>query len=355
MGIREFIEKIINSFKKTETKLLTGEIETGTNSAQAFRMRNREQVAIDEDMNKETIEEIILEYIFQYQKQIQMGTVKDVSYRAFTRMFYEGQEEVGGNLENQNKLKQKIHKVSKYRVDGQYSSDGTPIFYHISQNTPEGQRITDKDEKIYKIYLNCERKDISRLAGEILKKLDKIDDCAFRMKFIAESQMSEKSKRYQRNDKIVIYTAKEIDKERIIASLIELKRNKPELFSSRKKLPLMPKINGFIGCINQGRNIVTTPLYESKYADTYNSKLATIMEDCMISSIREISARDAKLVYAMDGYYGENPNEYLRTFKIMNPEQVHQVVDMFKTQLVDCCEKSNIKIDMDKETPDQQK
>lgn len=355
MNVKELIEKIINRFRKPKQNLLVGEVDTSFNRAKAFRAKNRENVSIDTSATKESLDDCILEYISQYTKQVENGTKDDISYKAFTRMFYSGEEEVGRNAEYQEKLKEKIHKNKKYRVDGQYSSKGRPIFYHISQNSGAGEKITDKDENMYKIYLNCERKDIARLAGEILKKADKIDECAFRMKFMAESDDSEKSKRYQRNDKIVIYTNNEIDKERLISSIIDLKREKPDLFSNRKKLPLMPKVNGFIGCIKQGKSEVSTPLHKVKYADTYNSKLATIMEDCMISSLRDISARDEKMFDAIDGYFGEDAKEYLKTFKMMNPEQIHQVVEMFKSQLVECCARSNIDIDVGKETPDQQR
>lgn len=355
MGAKEFIKGIINRIRKPKQNLLTGDIDPNFNKTHAFKegLKHKEPISTVEE--KETIEDCILEYIEQYIKQVEIGTKHEISYKAITRMFSGGKEEIGKNAEFQQKLKDKIHKSSQYRIDGQYSSNGKPIFYHISQNTPEGQKITDHDANLYKIYLNCERKDIAKLSGELLKKINGIDQCAFRIKFMAESDDIEISKHYQRNDKIVIYTPNEIDKERIISSITDLKSEKPELFSNKKKLPLMPKVNGFIGCIKQGHNIVSTPLYKAKYADTYNDKLAKIMEDCMVSSLREISARDAKLVYAIDGYYGEDAKEYLKTFNLMTPGQIQDVVEMFKLQLSQSCKESNLDIDLEEETPNQQR
>ena len=355
MGAKEFFEKFINKLRRPKQQLLTGDVEIGYDKSKAFRGKYKEEVSIESQTTKESLEDCILEYICQYRKQIETGESKDLSYKAFTRMFYEGHEEIGRNAENQDKLKEKIAKNKKYRLDGKYTSDGKPIFYSISQNSIEGQRITDKDENMYRIYLNCERKDIAGLTGEILKRLDKISDCAFRMKFLAESDEMQKSKRYQRNDKIVIYTQDEIDKERIINCLTELKRQKPKLFSDRKKLPLIPKVNGFIGCVKQGKSVVSTPLYAAKIAETYDKKLASIMEDCMISSIREVSVIEERRFDAIEGYFGEDPKEYLKAFSIMGQDQVNQVVQIFKTQLIECCEKSNVPIDIETETPNQQR
>lgn len=353
MGIKEVVGKIINRIIRPKQQALPSTTVSPPDRAGAFRKSHMTGSTIYTDGTKESLDDCILEYISQYKRQLESGESNNVSYKAFTRMFYEGQEEVGKNAGNQEKLKDKIGRNKKYRIDGQYSSKGKPIFYHISQNSIEGQRITDKDENMWKIYLNCERKDISRLTGELLKRLDKISNCAFRMKFIAESGEMQKSKRYQRNDKIVIYTQDSIDKERIINCITELKRQKPQLFSNRKKLPLMPKVNGFIGCVKQGKRAVSTPLYEVRGADTYNSKLATIMEDCMIFSIREISARDERIVREMEGYFGEDPEEYLKAFDIMDQNQVNQVVQMFKLQLIEYCEKSDLAIDKGSEPVNQ--
>lgn len=356
MNAKEIINKILEKFRKPKHNLLEGYVDESFDKARYFREKNKLNVQqANEVTQEESLEDCILEYIFQYQKQVQNGENNNVSYKAFTRMFYDEREDAENNAEYQQKLKDKIYKNKKYRIDGQYSSRGKPIFYHISQNTPESEKITDKDENMNKIYLNCERKDIARLTGEILKKIDKIDRCTFKMKFLAESDETEKSKRYQRNDKIVIYTDNDIDKERIISSIIDLKRKKPELFSDKKKLPLMPKINGFIGCIKQGKNTVSTPLYDYVPADTYNSKLAKIMEDCMIYSILDVFSRDEELYDYMNGYYGDDPVECLRAFGMMNQSQIKQVVERFKQDFIECCQKSDIAIDKGKVETSQQR
>lgn len=356
MNAKEIIKKFLEKFRKPKHNFLEGNVDKNFDKAKYYRQQHRlKKQPIVEVEQEESLEECIEEFIYRYRQQIQNGEDNDVSYKAFTRMFYGEREDVEDNEKFQQKLKDKIHKSKKYRIDGQYTSKGKPIFYHISKTTPESERITDKNENMNKIYLNCERKDIARLTGEILKKIDKIDKCAFKMKFLAESDEMEKSKRYQRNDKIVIYTDNEIDKERIISSIIELKRSKPELFSSKKRIPLMPKINGFIGCVKQGKNTINTPLYDYVPADTYNSKLAKMMEHCMISSIIDVFSRDEKIYDYMNGYYGDDPIECLKAFGMMDQSQIKQVVGLFKEQFIKYCEKSNIEICGEKKETSQQR
>ena len=165
------------------------------------------------------------------------------------------------------------------------------------------------------------------------------------MKFIAESPESSIRKTYQRNDKIVIYVDNVIDKEKIINSITNLRQEKQELFSNSKQLPLMPKVNGFIGCVKQGKNIISTPLYDIRCTNTYNSKLSTIMEDCFICSLKQITSKNEDLAKITNCYSGNDIKPYLRAFRTMNSEQISQVVDIIKTQLIECCEKSHINID----------
>lgn len=347
MSIKKILITLMDKFKRKQ-KLLTSNLEEKQKHDDLSKLWIESlEFKIDPQSlkNKNSLEDCILEYINQYIKQVNEGTIKDISYKAFTRMFDESNDEIGKNNEYQQKLKDKINKTKKYRLDEQYQSKGDPIFYQIFKEDLDENEFDNKNANLCTIYLNCERKNIARLTGEILKKLDKVKDCNFKMKFLAESSESSITKRYQRNDKIILYTDNAIDKDRIISCITDLRQEKQNLFSNEKQLPLMPKVNGFIGCVQQGENSVTTPLCENKYADTYNSKLSIIMEDCLTYGLKKIMTENPNLEIEINSDYNDNPKQYLKALKRMRPEQISQLITIMKNELINCCEKSNIEID----------
>ena len=69
---------------------------------------------------------------------------------------------------------------------------------------------------------------------------------------------------YQRNEKIVIYAENHGVAVKIAEQINRIRSKKPELFSSTKTLPFIPKLHGFIGIAENVINKHTnTPLGEA--------------------------------------------------------------------------------------------
>lgn len=244
-------------------------------------------------------------------------------------------------------MKDKILSNKKYTINSKYSSRGELIYYYILDGNSKNNEINEENKNLEKIYLNCERKDIADLANEVFEVIKNLKDCPLKIGFVAEDNQTGANRAYQRNDKIVIYTASAIDKERIMNAIMQLKIRKPKLFSDKKELPLMPKTNGFIGVTKQGENRIVTPLYEKilpSSSSTYEGKLSVLMEDCLTASIMEVSESDEELFNSMAIHCGEDTQKCLTTFKAMDTPMQERVTKKFKELLVESCKKSNLDI-----------
>lgn len=349
---KNIFQLLLRIFNKKPQQLIEGEIDPSykdKNRSFRSKMAKSDRRTSYNKIHEKTIEECIEEFIIKYDEQVKRGTKKrDCAYKAFTRLFSDKNEDINNNLKNQEKLKELIltkRKYEKYNIIPQINN-GHISFFHITE--PDTENIKNENPNIERIYVNCERKNIANLTKAILDKIDKIEGCPVRMKFVAEDQTNN----YERNDKIVIYAETGIAKERIINAVKELKSEQPKLFSGGKQLPIIPKIDGFIGHVKQGdTNSIATPLQDQgKGGRTYHDKVSQIMEDSITYSIRKVALKDPVLKLALQQHSDEYKlADHLNIYHSMSEEQIDEVTGQAKAQFIEFCQKSNVPISYEQE------
>lgn len=242
----------------------------------------------NDTLKEPSLEECIKEFIEQYGKVLKEDSIqpKNRSYAAFERMFCGEEERAGKNEINQKKLMNYVSKNKNLRTDFQQSNNRT-VFLHIQGD--EGIN-TKEDTEMEKIYLNCKRENIALLAKGILNKIEKPCGNKLQMKYVAEqifdedkrTELSKEIKNYQRNDKIVIYSKDSNMTNTITEKINELKKEKPNLFSEDKYLPMMPKKYGFIGVVGNNKFESIDTYMGTITGETYNEYMSNIMSNSIL-------------------------------------------------------------------------
>ena len=240
------------------------------------------------NLREPSFEECVDEFIRNYYNISLLNPNKnDINYSTFIHMFCNEEEDIGSNYNEQEKLMDLVRKQG-YTTAPQFSDDDRIIFIHIYRQDGFNEN-TNLD--MVKLYINCDRKNISLLTNHILQKIRTTVGAKLYLKFISEqnSDCSEKPennsfiKNYQRNDKIVIYAENPYNAEKIATKINELRSEHPELFSFDKTLPFIPKKYGFIGFASKkSTDFAQTPLGTAG-GSTYNDYISDFLFFCIIS------------------------------------------------------------------------
>ncbi len=340
MSIVQKIKDFLARFKKREEPKLLNE---GNQNSNTERNEFIESLRVSKiAQNEPSIEDCICEFIKQYELR-EKNTSKEVNpYKVFIGMFC-GEEEAGNNQKNQEKLSQYVKKTG-FRIDYQYSGDKVS-FMHISGKDGIDEQ---KNPNVEKLYINCERKNIALLTAEIFKSIKGIAGDKLQMKCVSEQLLNEqkeyenkqKFKNYQRNDKIVIYAENSIMADRIAEEINLIRDKKPDLFSTNKAVPFLPKKCGFLGIAKEKRGAsVQTPLgYAS--GRTYNDYLSDIFYQSIVAGFDKefgINSNNCK----------ESPEErmkqYTSVFSDFSNEQRTSVLKNCKDIFLDVCTKGKVK------------
>lgn len=236
MNIIKMLKDFFSGLRKEKPKLLM--------PTDNEKVNNEMTKYVLKVVKEPTLEGCIKEFIKQYSIQEKYEPKRlDKSYKAFVGMFCK-EEEKGNNLKNQIKLKEHVRKQG-YQIVSQRSKNRT-VFMHIIGKIGIDEK---KDHEVEKLYINCDRKDIASLTEAIFDEIRDIAGDKLQMKciseqFIEEDIEAEKRKpikNYQRNDKIVIYALNHAMAETIAQRINELRVRNPNLFSTTKTIPLLPK------------------------------------------------------------------------------------------------------------------
>lgn len=340
MDIVEKIKSFLKRLKKEQPKMLPEPTRTHKKESYIDKFKVKSVVADKEP----TIEESFDEFIKQYarQEEISKGNLNN-TYRAFSRMFCKENEEIGNNLKNQEKLKKLVRERGCY-CSYQYAK-GTIAFLHIM-----GEDGLDefKDAKLEKLYINCDRKNISELTANIFDRIQGIAGDKLQMKCVCEQFLDENkkeeeknpNKNYQRNDKIVVFAENHEMADRMADEINELRYKKPELFSNTKKLPFIPKKYGFIGIgKKQLGEYAETPVGTAA-GRTYNDYMSEIVCHSVVAAF------DTCL--KMGPETSEEPitvrmGEYSRIYPEMQPDEKQQILQKSKEIFGNICHENGIK------------
>lgn len=346
MSILDKIKGIFSRFQKKEQPLLLPTNKVNINSGEEFRKGYAAQVV--ESPKEPTLEECIEEFIAQYaiQEEINPNSY-NISYNAFKRMFCSEEEEIGENDKNQTKLMELIRKRGDHTTP-QISKDRV-AFMHISGEIGIDE---NKDRDVEKIYLNCDRKNIALLTGAIYREICDITGDKLQMKFVSEqcydflegaNEEDKIVKNYQRNDRIVIYAENHAKAEQISEKINELRRSNPQLFSTTKTLPLLPKKFGFIGIGKEKRGVaVKTPLGITAGA-TYNDLLAEVMFNSVVSGFDiEMSGMVLSQDTGEKTPQSERMRQYAEVFDKMSPEQKNRIISNSRDVFLQVCRENNV-------------
>lgn len=249
--------------------------------------RKKYKVPPTPNLREPSFEECIDAFINKYLFINNLNPDNDtIDYSAFISIFCDKEEDIGSNFKEQQKLMQLV-KQQGYQTAPQISDDRI-IFIHISGKDGLNEK---KDLDMVKLYINCDRKNISLITNLIFQKIRIIVGTKLQLKCISEqyvdwckeAENNSVIKNYQRNDKIVIYAENPHMAELIAEQINELRREHPELFSSEKTLPFIPKKYGFIGFVSKkSSDYARTPLGIAS-GSTYNDYISNLIFCCTIS------------------------------------------------------------------------
>lgn len=306
-------------------------------------IRTRYAVRPVKNPREPALEECIEEFIKQYRLQEDISPENpNKSYNAFRRMFCDQPEPMGNNYKNQQSL-MKFVKKHGGRTSTQYSNDRA-VFMHISGEIGIDEK---KNHEVEKLYINCERKDISLLAGVIYREIRNVAGEKLQMKCISEQYFRDDEQRegektiknYQRNDKIVIYAVDHKMAEIITEKINALRLKKTKLFATVKAVPLLPKKCGFIGVGKENRGAsAKTPLgYAS--GRTYNEFLSDIMFQSIVAGFDEnISGTSS----GHDSNPEERMSQYVSIYNNMIPDQRNAIISKSRGIFLQICRENNV-------------
>lgn len=248
----------------------------------------------------------------------------------------------GRNKIEQNKLT-KLVKKRGFSIGNQYSNNRN-VFLHIM-----GKRGIDehKDNDVVKLYINCDRKNISLLTGIIFDGICNIAGDKLQMKCVSEQlfgndeqlENSKKIKNYQRNDKIVIYAENDSKSEMIAEKIKQLRLQYPYLFSENKTMPLLPKKYGFIGYGKEHPyNHAKTPVGVAA-GKTYNEYMSDILFQSLVSGF-DYNRSGASNEHSID--VEKRMSEYVKIYSEMLPEQRNAILGKSKEVFLQVCRDNRV-------------
>jgi len=342
MGIKELLTSMLPGFLKKEIPALPTEVKESSGFGSGFYIKPIKTP--EEPTLKECIEEFIAQYLIQ--ERVNPNSTSK-AYKAFRRMFCSEEEDIGKNEKKQNDL----HKIVRRNNDslGSQISNDRLTFMHISGRNGLSEKTSPEMEKLY---INCDRRNIAALAKEIYMRIRGIAGEELQMKFLSEQiykslnqadETNKPIKNYQRNDRIVIYAKDHRKTEMFAEEIKELRREKPELFSTTKSLPLLPKKHGFIGIARGDSLFCAKTPFGILSAQTYNKLLANVMFESVVAAF-DMEKFGYVLINGSEETtpIDERMRTYVENFDKMSQKQRDDVVNCGAELFVDFCRDNNI-------------
>lgn len=204
----------------------------------------------------------------------------------------------------------------------------------------------NKDLETEKLYLNCDRENIAILTGAIVENIKNIVGEKLQLKCVSEQiipgfgdlEEKEPIENYERNEKIVIYAENHAIAERIADEINQLRNKKPQLFSTTKVNPLLPKKYGFIGIAKEKHEYAVTPAGHAS-GKTYNDYMADLMYKCILSGCDRHFEVDYN---TCDKKESERMKRYVEAFKNMEEGQKKTIVNVCKEIFYNTCKEYNV-------------
>lgn len=356
-------EKIKSFFNRLTNKSTTPALPAANTDPQREAFLKKNRLVTVAPPNDPTLEACIDEFIKQYAihepfKKSQMHSAYNVAYDSFVSMFSEEEPEEDEldhkkNSDNQLDLIKHVHEKN-FHSSYQFSDKGAAFVRFLDADFPFEK---GKDNNIEKLYINCPRKDISKLTKIVFDTLHSMQEAEtlsrFEIKCVSEQyaefeQLTDyygpsATELYQRNDKIVIYAENHDDCIKIADAINRLQSQYPKLFIEIKPVPLLPKANGFVSVApDVDYKVVDTPVGKI-HAKTYHDLLSKIMVDSIVAGF--------------DSYHGIGPytkntpvmdkmhqyvDEYVSGLEYLPKEVLNQMIQECKKSFIDICTKNQI-------------
>lgn len=321
---KKIANKIKGIFSKNNTNKTNSieEYNTKTEMIDANKeFRNRNKANVNE-LNKpfDSLDYAIEQFVMIYGLRIPNA------YSALTHI--EANDIVPDNVNKkvEANLMSVINRMDKFTVREQKGKDFV-FFHHVWTENFEHDDNADK----MRIYINCKRKNVADLAGEILMKMQ--DDNLY-LKFSSDDQLAS----IERSEAIVIYTD-ENNIVNVLNNIGDIERERPELFEGSQ---LMNPFAYRVGNFSYVRDIKDNQKYINKYgqeeelAKSYNTFLSRALEESFVEACKEVISKDKELAIATNGEVSDDSNFYLRHFeKIYNSEHNYrELLNKMKEQLI---------------------
>ena len=258
-----------------------------TNKLNKYKLNYTPQYAA-----KGTLDYAILEYLSEIEGEIKKGHFD--SYNILTSLEGMLDNEQGENLQIEKTLVESLPKTGDIVVESQKDNDGNVGYFHVIKNIMD--RMNSKIRE--RIYLNCRRQNIAKIAAKLTEEFDDLDDYYF--KFSSDYQ----AERDYRTEQLVIYLKDHDEFEIIVQKIKDIKSQNPELFlGSNNKNPFLKNIDGYILYCNEPMETETSDKIQYVKLDgtrkrldkSFNELLAAALEDCYIESMKSIVRNDPKI------------------------------------------------------------
>lgn len=287
----------------------TNQIQTKIDYNKEFRNRiqnKSNEISIQRGTLDYAIDQFLLSYYANAQKD---GKVN--AYKSLTNIEAKEwqQDDNGSNKRVEENLLSVLEENGEFYVEAQKDKNMT-YFYHVQ--TPDYKM--DNTATKMRIYINCDRKNVASLAGELLTKLQ---NEKFYLKFSSDEQLSKTA----RSEAIVIYTD-EYNINNIMEHIGQLEKESPELFEGSENTSPFIYRAGKVGYV---REIPDNQKYINKYnneetlAQSYNTFLSKALEESFVEACKSVVSFDKELTYATNGEISDDPNFYMMHMdEIMN-------------------------------------
>jgi len=272
-----------------EIKKATSSISNSNNNSVEDNANNTSSKK--QKINKRTLYYAIDQYLKAMREMSAYKAPENLSYSALTSLGALPKGFSTENALNEFKLLKDFHSKAKSDKQNKFSHSMQKIidigkyspcyFHHLSKNSD--------CVPSYRIYLNCQNKNISAIAEQFMKYADiLLDDYYFKIMTFIDCQIS------QRYEKFVFYAKDERQLREIISLLTELKKRYPDLFIGSENVnPFYETKNGFLSVAKEF-SYPCHYLYkgfrkkEEFSTSSANTVLSYILEDSMLDSIDKL-------------------------------------------------------------------
>lgn len=326
---RRIVNKIKTIFTKKEEIAYTDNIDTNqiqTEIDYNKEFRNKNKIKSNEiNIQRGTLDYAIDQFLLSYYSNAQKDGKID-AYKALTNIAAkeEQQDENGINKRVEENLLSVLEENGKFYIEAQKGKDMT-YFYHVQ--TPDYEM--DNTVTKMRIYINCDRKNVASLAGELLTKLQ---NEKFYLKFSSDEQLSKKA----RSEAIVIYTD-ECNINNIMKNISELEKETPELFEgSENTSPFIYRAGkvGYVREIPDNQNYINKYNEEETLAQSYNTFLSRALEESFVEACKSVISYDKELTCATNGEISDHPSFYMMHMDEIMNSHYPELIRTMKQELI---------------------